>query len=233
MISLRSRMAGCMHSRCMGVGSSNPKVAIAAITLEPSPRPCHPSMLTAAGAPSFGACPTKVGGSFGSGFPAFAALLLLGFLAGASPSAMDNHQCKTAPLKMTDRESDKKTGVIKGASAVINPITGHMACITGLRVCVLWQVQNAMLGRLTLLLKQSIHDCSVIRSTCLLEFIATQSQKPSKSPSCPALSAARCLRALAASFLAVLTSLAFAFLAAILRLRALLGSAGMCFSFSF
>ncbi len=45
-----------------------------------------------------------------------------------------------------------------------------------------------------------------------------------------ALSATLCLRALAVSFLALRTSLALAFLAASLRLRALLGSAGMCFS---
>ena len=51
------------------------------------------------------------------------------------------------------------------------------------------------------------------------------------SPSCCcALSAALCLRAFADSFLAFRTSFALAFLAASLRLRALLGSAAMCFS---
>ena len=48
---------------------------------------------------------------------------------------------------------------------------------------------------------------------------------------CSARSAARCFRALAVIFFAALTSLALALLADSLRLRALLGSAGMCFSF--
>ena len=50
MMSLRSRMAGSKHSRWMGVGSSNPRPAIAAITPEARPRPCHASMLPACAA---------------------------------------------------------------------------------------------------------------------------------------------------------------------------------------
>ena len=39
MMSLRSLMAGSMHSRWMGVGSSNPRAAIAAITPGAQPQP--------------------------------------------------------------------------------------------------------------------------------------------------------------------------------------------------